>query len=101
MERIGENMKSAYELAMERLNKSGPSIHLTAAQKKELAELDSLYASKIAQREIFVRAEIAKNEMAGTFEALEPLQKQLVSDRKSLQAELEEKKEAVRARKSG
>jgi len=41
-------MKSAYELAMERLNKSAPSVKLTAAQKKELAELDSQYAAKIA-----------------------------------------------------
>ena len=44
-------MKSAYELAMERLNKSSPAIKLTAEQKKEIAELDSLYASKIAQRD--------------------------------------------------
>jgi hypothetical protein len=89
-------MKSAYELAMERLNKNSPAIKLTAEQKKEIAELDSLYASKIAQREIFLQGEIAKAESTGDFEAIEQLQKQLSSERKTLSAELEEKKEAVR-----
>ena len=43
-------MKSAYELAMERLNKMQPSVKLTAAQKKEMAELDAKCAAKIAER---------------------------------------------------
>ena len=38
-------MKSAYELAMERLNKNAPSVKLTPAQKKELAQLDTVYAA--------------------------------------------------------
>ena len=50
-----EPMKSAYELAMERLNKSAPTVKLTEKQKKEMGELDSVYASKIAQREIFLK----------------------------------------------
>jgi hypothetical protein len=89
-------MKSAYELAMERLSKAAPAAKLTAEQKKELAELDSLYASKIAQREIFLKGELGKAEGTGDFEAIQQLQKQLTSERKSLQAELEEKKEKVR-----
>jgi hypothetical protein len=89
-------MKSAYELAMERLNKSAPATKLTDAQKKELAELESLYASKIAQREIFLKGELAKVEASGDFEAIEQLQKQLASERKTLNAEMEEKKEKVR-----
>lgn len=93
-------MKSAYELAMERLNKNAPSVKLTDAQKKELAELDSLYASKVAQREIFLKGELAKAEDKGDFEAVEQLQKQLASERKSIAAELEEKKERVRQGKS-
>ena len=94
-----EGMKSAYELAMERLSKSAPTVKLSEAQKKEIAELDSLYASKIAQREIFLKGELAKAEAGGDFEAIEQLQRQLVSERKSLSAELEEKKEKVRSGK--
>ena len=89
-------MKSAYELAMERLNKTSPAVKLTAQQKKGLAELDSKYAAKVAEREIFIKGELAKAAAKGDFEGYEQLEKQLVSDRKSLQAELEEKKEKVR-----
>jgi hypothetical protein len=89
-------MKTAYELAMERLNKTSPAIKLTGEQKKLLAELDSQYAAKIAGREISLKNEIDQAAGSGDFEKLEQLQQQLVKERKSLQAELEEKKEAVR-----
>jgi len=89
-------MKTAYELAMERLNKNAPTKRLNAAQKKELSELDSKYAAKIAEREIALKDEIAKAGAAGDFEKAGKLQEQLVSERKKLQAELEEKKEQVR-----
>ena len=89
-------MKSAYELAMERLNKQSPSVKLTAEQKAQLADLDSLYKSKLADREILVKGQIEKATNKGDFEAVEQLEKQLVSDRKSLAAELEEKKDRVR-----
>ena len=89
-------MKTAYELAMERLSKAAPAAKLTGAQKKQLAELDSKYAAKIAEREITLRDEIAKAAAAGEAEKVETLQQQLVNERKKLQAELEEKKEQVR-----
>ncbi|MGA2029597.1 MAG: hypothetical protein ABSG87_05965 [Verrucomicrobiota bacterium] len=89
-------MKSSYELAMERLNKTAPTAKLTNAQKKQLAELDSKYTAKIAEREIALKDEIMKFTAAGDFKKVETLQKQLASERKKLQAELEEKKENVR-----
>ena len=92
-------MKSAYELAMERLNKTAPTTKITDAQKKQLAELDSKYAAKIAERELFLKGELAKAVNAGEYDEIEKLEKQLVSERKTLQAELEEKKEKVRAAK--
>jgi hypothetical protein len=89
-------MKSAYELAMERLNKNSPSVKLNDDQKKQLAELDSLYASKIAEREIFIKGELMKAREKGDFEAFESLEKQLTADRNNLRADLEEKKNKVR-----
>jgi hypothetical protein len=89
-------MKSAYELAMERLHKAAPTVKLTGAQKKQLAELDSVYAAKIAGREIAMKNEIAGLAAAGEFEKVETLQQQLSRERKSLQAELEEKKGEIR-----
>jgi hypothetical protein len=89
-------MKSAYELAMERLSRNAPSVKLTDEKKKQLAELDSKYAAKIAERELFLQGEIAKAANQGDEEAIAQLQKQLASDRKTLRAELEEKKDKVR-----
>jgi hypothetical protein len=89
-------MKTAFELAMERLSKNAPTVKLSDETKKQLAELDSIYAAKLAQRELLVNAELAKAQISGEFETLEQLQKQLVSDRKTLEAEKEEKKELIR-----
>jgi septin family protein len=90
-------MKSSYELAMERLNKTAPTAKLSGSKKRELAELDSKYAAKIAEREIALKGEMAK--VADNFEKVDVLQKQLIAERKKLQAELEEKKEQIRSAK--
>jgi hypothetical protein len=89
-----QNMKTAYELAMERLNKAAPTVKLTSAQKRELAELDSQYAAKIAGREIALKDEMAR--VAQDSDKAGLLLQQLANERRKLQAELEEKKEAVR-----
>lgn len=89
-------MKSAYELAMERLSKQSPTVKLTPQQKDQLAEIDSRYRAKIAEREIFLKGEIAKATEAGDFETLAQLDKQMSSERRALTAECEEKKERVR-----
>lgn len=85
-------MKSAYELAMERLNKTSPVRKLNDEQKKQIAELESKCAAKIAERELLLKAEMTKAIDRGDDEALQQLEKQLTSDRKSLRADLEEKK---------
>ena len=90
-------MKTAYELAMEKLQDEAPIPKLSDEQKAEIAELDNLYQSKLAEREVFLGGKIAEAELAGEFEALEQLQRELSSDRKTLAAELEEKKDAVRS----
>jgi hypothetical protein len=89
-------MKSSYELAMERLNKTAPAVKLTATQKKQLAELDARYTAKIAGREIALQGEIAGATAAGDLEKVETLQQQLINERKKIHSELEDKKEPVR-----
>ena len=89
-------MKSAYELAMERLNKDNPMAQLTAEQKDQISELDSKYAAKIAEKEIFLNGEIEKALQAGEIEVYESLKTQLATEKKVLQEELEEKKDRIR-----
>ena len=90
-------MKSAYELAMERLQKGAPSMSLTEDQKKQLAEVDSSFKAKIAEREVFLKDQISKAQIAGKFDELEALQKQLASEVRRLQEDWESKKEKLRA----
>ena len=89
-------MKSAYELAMERLARESPAVTFTAEQKARLAELDSVYKAKIAEREIFLEGQLAEASAKGDFEALAQIEKQRISERRALESECEEKKEQVR-----
>jgi hypothetical protein len=91
-------MKSAYELAMERLEKASPSISLTEDQKKEIAEVDSTYRAKIAEKEVFLKDQIRKAQSAGNLEEAESLEKQRASDIRRLQGDCEAKKEKLRAK---
>ena len=89
-------MKSAYELAMERLQKASPSLSLTEEQKKELAEIDSKYRAKIAEKELFLRDQIRKAHTEGKVDQIDSLEKQLASDVRRLQEECETNKEKLR-----
>jgi len=90
-------MKSAYELAMERLQKTSPSLSLTEEQKKELAELDSKYQAKIAEKELFLKDQIRKAQTEGKVDDIDSLQKQLASAVSRFQEECEAAKEKLRA----
>lgn len=88
-------MKSSYELAMERLNKTAPVAKLTAAQKAEIAELESKCKAKIAEREIALKDAIVAAAEAGDSEKVDQLKQQLLKERAQLQADLAEKKDRI------
>jgi len=90
------NMKSAYDLAMERLEKQSPSVKLTEEQRSQLAEVDSLYKSRIAERELLLNDQIRREQAAGKASEVESLQKQLASEIRRLTEECESKKERIR-----
>lgn len=90
-------MKSAYELAMERLEKQSPTTILSETQKSEIAEIDSTFRARIAERELFLHEQIAKARAAGQYPEVEKIEQQLGSELRRLQADCEEKKEKIRA----
>jgi hypothetical protein len=90
-------MKSAYELAMERLEKKAPSLALTDEQKQQIAEIDSTFKARIAEKELFLKDQISKALTAGNNEEAESLQRQLSIDVQRLQDDAETKKEKLRA----
>jgi uncharacterized protein YecT (DUF1311 family) len=90
-------MKSAYELAMERLEKQSPTAQLTDAQKAEIAEIDATCRAKGAEQELFLKDKIAEAAAAGKFEEVEQLEKQLAHELRRFQEDAEAKREKVRA----
>lgn len=89
-------MKSSYELAMERLGVGKPSRPLNDAQKAEIADLESLYKSRLAQREIAFQGELAQAQASGDEAVVATRRAQFLHDKRKLEEELEAKKERVR-----
>ena len=89
-------MKSAYELAMERLEKQSPTVTVTDEQRQALAEIDSTYKAKIAEREVFLQSQIQKAIAARDAEEVDSLRVQLGREVRRLQEECEEKKAKAR-----
>lgn len=89
-------MKTAYELAMERLGKTSPTVKLTAAQKREMAELDSICKAKIAEREIATRDEIEKAISAGEDSIIAELRERLHNEKAKFEADREARKSRIR-----
>ncbi|MCG8601284.1 MAG: hypothetical protein MI807_14170 [Verrucomicrobiales bacterium] len=91
-------MKSAYELAMERLNDSEPQVKLTDEQKAEIAAIDDKFKAKIAERELFLDDLIRKAETEGNFVELPQLQEQKAREIAALKEECEAGKEEIRSK---
>lgn len=89
-------MKSAYELAMERLSKDAPETKLTDEQRAKLGELDSLYKSKIAEKEVFLGDLIAKAAANGEYNEVAQLEEQKRREITRLEDKREFEKEKVR-----
>lgn len=89
-------MKSAYELAMERLSKDAPLKSLNEEQKTEIAELNSQLKAKIAELEIAYDGKLNSARDQGDFNGVEILQQEMAAERAKLESRYEDKKEAVR-----
>jgi CHAT domain-containing protein len=90
-------MKSAYELAMERLAKNAPQeAQLTPAKKTRLAELDTLYKGKLAEREVFLKGQLNTALADANLEEAEKIREQMRRERTRLEEEREDEKERVR-----
>ena len=91
-------MKSAYELAMERLAQSDPTAGktLTSEQKARLAEIDRVYKGKTAEREIFLQERLEAARAADKADDVEKIKRQLTNERARLEEEREAEKDKVR-----
>jgi hypothetical protein len=96
-------MKSAYDLAMERLAKSDPEAGrpLSAEQKTRLADIDRVYQGKLAEREIFLKKKLDDLLAGQKFDEVEQIKQQLASERARIEEEREAEKDGVRREKQG
>ena len=90
-------LKSALDLAMERLaQKGGASAALTGEQKKALAEIDQQAQAKIAEIEILVSQRIVEAFAKGDAEAVQKLEEQKRADLETVRRRAESDKSRVR-----
>jgi hypothetical protein len=90
-------MKSAYELAMERLAKSDPAAApLTAGKKARLAEIDRVYQGKTAEREIFLKQQLEAALGGQKFDEADQIRRQIAGEKARLAEERDAEKEGVR-----
>jgi hypothetical protein len=90
-------MKSAYELAMERLEKQSPTRQLTEQQKAAIAEIETATKAKIAEQELFLKEKIAEAAAEGKYEEAQQLEQQLTREVRRFNEDAEAKKEKVRS----
>ena len=87
-------MKSAYELAMERLQKAWPRpLSLTNRKRNSPKWIRSLRRENCRERAIPTKDQIRKAQTEGKADDIDSIQKQLVSEIRRLQEECESKKE--------
>ncbi|MFP6854687.1 MAG: ComEC/Rec2 family competence protein, partial [Opitutales bacterium] len=92
-------MKSAWELAMERLDAEDPDVGktLTEEKKTELAAIDTKYSAKIAERKIFLEKALNEAIEQSDLEEIGNLQRQIADETTRLEEERERAKEKARA----
>ena len=88
-------MKSSYELAMERMG-GGDNKPLTDEQKAKIAEIDSKYKAKIAERKIFLEKSLSDAQVQGNEEEIELVRRQLNDEVAELEAKSEAEKDKIR-----
>jgi hypothetical protein len=98
---VGKKVKSAFEIASERLGITDPSRRqaLTSEQKESLAEIDRKYEAKVAERKILADSEMMQLARSGKFEDVEKVKQRLVVTLGELEEEKKREKEKVRSQK--
>ena len=88
-------MKSSYELAMERMG-GGDDKPLTDEQKEKIAEIDTRYKAKIAERKIFLEKSVEDAVAKGEQSEAEEARKILAQEISSLENKAESEKDKIR-----
>ena len=91
-------MKSAWELAIEKLDAEDPEAGkaLTDEKKAELAEIDAKYDAKIAERKIFLNKALNEATEQGNDEEIGNLERQIIDETSRLEEDRQSTKDKAR-----
>ena len=90
-------MKSAYELAMERLDEQqGSTAELTENQKERVAEVKKRRDAKLAEQHIMYEQHILEAKQRADAEALRNLNDEFVRDNQRIQEDADEEIDTIR-----
>lgn len=93
-------MKSAYELAMERLAAKEPVVQLSADQKQRISAIEAKCKADIAAKELLLQSELAKTLATGARDEAAKIQGQLTDEIRRFEEKRERAKDAVRGETS-
>ena len=99
-------LKSALDLSLKKageMDKESGDVQLTNRQKKEIAEIRSVYTAKIAERDVMLQSNLEKTKFADPSEASDVtgvLTEKFNEEKKALLAEMDKKINEVRRKKN-
>src|SRR5512141_941462 len=95
---MSDELKSAWELAMEKLNLQNTDQveKLSDEQKAEIADIRRKYKARVAEAEITTEGRIRAAVEQGKYEDIEVIRQQLVDERNRLNRSMESEVEKVR-----
>jgi hypothetical protein len=94
---MNSSVKSAYELAMERLEAATPGVRLSPEQKERIAAIEARCKADIAARELLLHGELAKSRAAGDAAEAGKIQRQLADDIRRFEEKRDREKAEVRS----
>lgn len=99
---MSEELKSALELALERLDKEmGTPMPMTPDQKERISAVRARYEAKIAQEELAAQDRRKKALAAGDWAQAQQTEARLVEERRRLEAARDREMEKIRSEAAG
>lgn len=94
---MDDELKSAVELAMEKMESGEGAVEkLSDEQKEQIAEIRSKYRAKIAEAEISLQSKIRKARSQGDVASIEAMQQHFASERQKFEERMEREIRKVR-----
>lgn len=89
-------MKSAYEIAMERMKAAGSNMKsLTPAQREKIAEIEKVYDAKLAEARLKREGEIAALRASGQYQEAAALNDALSKELADIKAQRDAEKDKI------